>query len=82
LHGTETLYGGSYGDPALDRWSERIRSWAGGSEPPDAKRISKAVLRRRRARDVFCYFDNDKKVKAPFDARRLIERLHNTDMPR
>jgi len=25
--------------------------------------------------DVYCYFDNDAKVKAPFDAARLMERL-------
>jgi uncharacterized protein YecE (DUF72 family) len=25
--------------------------------------------------DVYCYFDNDVKVRAPFDARRLIEKL-------
>lgn len=27
---------------------------------------------RRGSRDVYCYFDNDAKVHAPFDARRLI----------
>jgi uncharacterized protein YecE (DUF72 family) len=27
------------------------------------------------ARDVYVYFDNDEKTKAPFDARRLMERL-------
>ncbi len=26
-------------------------------------------------RGVYCYFDNDIKVKAPFDARRLIGKL-------
>ncbi len=25
-------------------------------------------------RDVYCYFDNDQKVNAPFDARRMRER--------
>ena len=29
----------------------------------------------RRRGDVYCYFDNDAKVHAPFDARRLIDRL-------
>jgi uncharacterized protein YecE (DUF72 family) len=29
-----------------------------------------------KSREVFCYFDNDIKVRAPFDARRLLERLH------
>ncbi|MNJ75102.1 hypothetical protein D3C77_721400 [compost metagenome] len=26
-------------------------------------------------RDVYCYFDNDIKVRAPYDARRLLELL-------
>jgi uncharacterized protein YecE (DUF72 family) len=30
-------------------------------------------------RDVFCYFDNDQKVEAPFDAARLKARLDGTD---
>jgi uncharacterized protein YecE (DUF72 family) len=29
----------------------------------------------RDGRDVYCYFDNDVKVKAPFDAKRLIAKL-------
>jgi len=29
----------------------------------------------RKSRDVYCYFDNDIKVKAPFDARKLLRRL-------
>jgi len=37
--------------------------------------ISEAASARRASRDIYCYFDNDMKVKASFDARRLIERL-------
>ncbi len=74
LHGTQTLYSGAYADPALDRWAERIRAWAGGREPADAKRLS-TTRAARETRDVFCYFDNDQKVEAPFDARRLKDRL-------
>lgn len=33
------------------------------------------IRRWRRAGDVYCYFDNDAKVHAPFDARRLTDRL-------
>ncbi|MGD3431901.1 DUF72 domain-containing protein, partial [Xanthomonas citri pv. citri] len=29
----------------------------------------------RAMRDVYCYFDNDMKVHAPFDARGLMQRL-------
>ncbi len=75
LHGTQTLYGGQYKNAALDRWAARIRDWAAGREPEDAQRISRTPARRRSKRDVFCYFDNDKKAQAPFDARRLMERL-------
>jgi uncharacterized protein YecE (DUF72 family) len=75
LHGTETLYGGAYGDAALDHWADRIDCWARGSEPEDARRISARSPRKRASRDVFCYFDNDQKVRAPFDALRLMERL-------
>jgi uncharacterized protein YecE (DUF72 family) len=75
LHGPETLYGGRYSDAALDRWAARISAWATGGEPEDAHRISDLRPRARSARDVFCYFDNDQKVRAPFDARRLTERL-------
>jgi uncharacterized protein YecE (DUF72 family) len=75
LHGTHTLYGGKYGNAALDKWAARIRDWTSGHEPRDARRISSKTARKRASRDVFCYFDNDKKVQAPFDAGRLMKRL-------
>jgi len=75
LHGAETLYGGAYADPALDRWASRIEAWASGRQPDDAALISARRAPARKHRDVFCYFDNDQKVKAPFDAQRLASRL-------
>ena len=75
LHGDEVLYASGYGDAALDRWAARIDAWSRGSEPADAHRICDRAPRRRATRDVYCYFDNDIKVKAPFDAKRLIEKL-------
>lgn len=75
LHGTETLYSGAYSDLALDHWAERIRTWESGKEPRDAQRIAGASPYAKTARDVFCYFDNDQKVRAPFDAARLASRL-------
>lgn len=75
LHGTETLYGGKYGDAALNRWAARIKLWSAGSEPADARRILDRPARRRAGRDVYCYFDNDIKVQAPFDAQRLMRRF-------
>jgi len=81
LHGPETLYGGQYSDDALEAWANRIQAWANGGEPPDAHRISKKPPRTRRSRDVFCYFDNDQKVRAPFDAQRLMARLGKQASP-
>jgi uncharacterized protein YecE (DUF72 family) len=74
LHGAERMYYGSYADPALDDWAERIRAWRSGGEPADPARITDRAAPHRQ-RDVYVYFDNDEKTKAPFDARRLMERL-------
>lgn len=74
LHGDKALYASGYSDSALYRWAERIRAWSRGDEPTDAQRIA-GQSSKAKSRDVYCYFDNDIKVKAPFDARRLIDRL-------
>ena len=75
LHGDQEIYASGYGDAALDTWAARIDAWSRGSEPRDAKRISGDPPPKRSRRDVYCYFDNDAKVKAPFDALKLIEKL-------
>src|SRR3984893_11150456 len=63
LHGSEELYASGYDDNALDRWAARIRSWSHRAQPEDAKLIDAAARPRRRARDVYVYFDNDVAVK-------------------
>jgi uncharacterized protein YecE (DUF72 family) len=73
LHGSEELYASGYDDAALDHWARRVAAWARGEEPNDAERIGGKASKRRR--DVFLYFDNDQKVRAPVDARGLIERV-------
>lgn len=75
LHGAERMYYGSYPDEALDDWAARIRAWSNGQEPADPDRIARLDPPSAGARDVYVYFDNDEKTKAPFDARRLMERL-------
>jgi uncharacterized protein YecE (DUF72 family) len=75
LHGSEELYASGYDDDALDRWAARIRSWRQGVEPNDAKLIDVTARPHRRARDVYVYFDNDAKVRAPIDAQALRKRL-------
>jgi uncharacterized protein YecE (DUF72 family) len=75
LHGDKELYASGYGDAALDGWAERVRAWAAGTQPDDARRVSARTPRRRAGRDVYVYFDNDVKVHAPYDAAGLAARL-------
>lgn len=74
LHGDKELYASGYDDEALDDWGRRIRAWARGTQPRGARRVIASAVPRR-ARDVYCYFDNDIKVRAPFDAQALERRV-------
>jgi uncharacterized protein YecE (DUF72 family) len=75
LHGDKELYASGYGDAALERWAERIRAWARGSQVGDARLITAKAAARRTGRDVYVYFDNDVKVHAPYDAATLMRKL-------
>lgn len=71
LHGSEELYASGYDEKSLKSWAAWVKAWALGREPKDAKRVSKRPAPKRRSRDVYVYFDNDAKVRAPKDAQRL-----------
>ena len=75
LHGDEELYASGYTEPALDRLAERFKAWSGGKQPTDARLWSSKKPPRAKQRDIFVYFDNDVKVRAPFDAMSLADRL-------
>ncbi|WP_046113787.1 DUF72 domain-containing protein [Aquincola tertiaricarbonis] len=75
LHGDQELYASGYGDAALDDWARRIDAWRHGTQVADARTASPRAAARRARRDVFCYFDNDVKVHAPYDAAHLAARL-------
>jgi uncharacterized protein YecE (DUF72 family) len=75
LHGAEQLYVSGYTDPALDWWAARIKRWSHGKQPPDAILVTRLRATQPGPRDIYVYFDNDAKVHAPFDAKRLVERL-------
>jgi uncharacterized protein YecE (DUF72 family) len=60
LHGATKLYASGYARRTLERWAARIGQWR----------------ERADTRDVFVYFDNDAKVRAPFDARTLMDMVH------
>ena len=73
LHGSKNLYASGYGPKALDRWAERIMAWAGGKEAEGEHAGGPAP--RRATREVYVYFDNDAKVRAPADAQSLMGKL-------
>lgn len=74
MHGSEVLYASGYDAKALDQCAEWVLAWAKGDEPSTEK-ILKKKPPTAKARDVFVYFDNDAKVRAPFDAQELIKRV-------
>jgi uncharacterized protein YecE (DUF72 family) len=83
LHGSTKLYASGYTSSELDRWAARVETWQHGAVPVDAKLASpKTKPPRCQGRDVYVYFDNDVKVRAPFDAMNLAARLgHGRRVP-
>lgn len=85
LHGSEELYASGYDDASLAAWARRVDAWAAGGEPDDAERVlppfaqegteGAAASTAAGGRDVFVYFDNDAKLRAPADAASLIDRV-------
>jgi uncharacterized protein YecE (DUF72 family) len=76
LHGSEVLYVSGYEDVDIDAWARRVAAWATGNEPSDAECVIPKPGAKRQARDVYVYFDNDAKVRAPFDAQALMKRVN------
>jgi uncharacterized protein YecE (DUF72 family) len=75
LHGSEEVYASGYDESAIDKWAHRVLAWSRGGEVTDGTRMHPEPGPRRDARDVFVYFDNDAKVRAPFDAQSLSKRI-------
>jgi uncharacterized protein YecE (DUF72 family) len=80
LHGSRELYASGYGRQAIATWADRVAAWAGGA-PPSGKRISPFSEYEARPHDVYVYFDNDAKVRAPADALALERRLARLGFP-
>jgi uncharacterized protein YecE (DUF72 family) len=76
LHGSEELYASGYDGASLDVWADRVAAWASGGQPKDGNYAASRTAPNR-PRDVFVYFDNDAKVRAPVDALGLIARVGN-----
>ena len=75
LHGDKKLYVSGYTTAALQEWERKLRAWARGSTPAGARLTAPRTAPAKRGRDVFVYFDNDVKVRSPYDARCLAHRL-------
>lgn len=75
LHGSEELYASGYDDKALDHWSALISAWADGRDAGAGERIVEQAPGIERPRDVYVYFDNTMKPRAPRDALALMKRL-------
>jgi uncharacterized protein YecE (DUF72 family) len=77
LHGHTQMYASGYSSAALDRWADRIAAWRRGSQLDGANLAAPGLApARRRSRDVYVYFDNDAKIRAPYDAMNLAARIH------
>ena len=74
LHGSRELYNSGYTSDELDDWADRVERWASGRTMTDGEFIT-PVVRDHRRREVFLFFDNTDKLKAPGDARGLMRRL-------
>lgn len=63
-----------YAPQALDAWAERAREWMRGGAPADLPQVG-ASTRHSGERDVFVYFINGAKERAPAAAMALLDRL-------
>jgi uncharacterized protein YecE (DUF72 family) len=76
LHGSEELYKSNYDHEALNRWTRRVVNWATAKPITDGKRIVDEVhAREQKPRDVYLYFDNTDKLRAPGNALDLTARV-------
>lgn len=75
LHGAEQLYVSGYTDSALEAWAKKVRAWHKGGDAPEATLLGPPAKARKSGRDVYVYFDNDVKVRSPYDAMSLSAKL-------
>ncbi len=74
LHGSGELYVSGYDDAALDLWAARSCAWAQGKPAPQVTCAAPAKGHAR-PRDVFLFFDNTEKIRAPANAQALAARV-------
>lgn len=74
LHGSQELYRSGYGDKALDSWAARIEAWSQGKPMQDGCFAGTKRVKTMK-RDVYLFFDNTDKLRAPRDAEALMKKL-------
>jgi uncharacterized protein YecE (DUF72 family) len=75
LHGDKKIYESGYTPPALEAWAEKVTAWRRGGESRHARKLAQKPPRKAAGRDVYVYFDNDIKVRAPYDAATLAKKV-------
>ena len=76
LHGSRELYRSGYSTAEIGRWAKRIRAWRDGHPMRDGTFVGPPA--KAMPRDVFVYFDNTDKLKAPHDAQALMRQVGET----
>lgn len=74
LRKAQTTQPTGYSKPDLRAWSERARLWAEGGAPSDLPYVTNAAPARK-PRDVFIFFINGAKERAPAAAKHLLTLL-------
>lgn len=63
-----------YGPKALTQWTERVRAWSDGKAPDDLPRVADTDGRLK-AKEVYVFFINGAKERAPAAAQALLGKL-------
>ncbi len=72
----ERIAAWAHGHEPRESWKEGHAPDPARSHVPEGIYASSTPAPKRARRDLCVYFDNDAKVRAPFDAKSLIERVH------
>jgi len=59
----------------LERWTQRAQAWSRGEEPDDLPRVTPASGTKSASRDVFLFFINGAKERAPAAAMAVLGKL-------
>jgi uncharacterized protein YecE (DUF72 family) len=64
----------AYAPADLDRWADRLKTYAQGNRPADLAAADPAHAAKVEPREVFAYIIHEGKIRAPAGAMALLER--------